>query len=199
MTVKCYDGERIYFRPVELEDEPRCRTWVNDPRNWATLYRCLPMNARREREWIESLYADDRDVVFGVVVKDGDRLIGTTGLHQIERIHRKAEFGICIGEAEYQDKGYGSEATVLMVKFGFDVLNLHRIALGVFGDNARARRVYEKAGFVREGVHRQAFFRNGRWHDGVRYAILREEWLAKETTASADLHRSVGRSAAVTA
>jgi RimJ/RimL family protein N-acetyltransferase len=178
------EGDRVYFRPVEFEDERKLRLWINDPRNWAMLARFLPVNGKREREWIESMYADDRDVVFGVVVKQGDRLIGTTGLHRVHPVNRSAEFGIRIGDVEYQDNGFGSEATALTVKFGFDVLNLNRISLGVFGDNIRATRAYEKAGFVREGVHRQAFFRNGRWHDGVRYAILREEWQERKSKGS---------------
>ncbi len=184
MMAAFYEGRRIYFRPIELEDEPKLRAWINDPRNWATLYRCLPTNAKREREWIESLYPSDREVVLGIVVREGDRLIGTTGLHRIDPIHRSADLGLCIGDVEYQNHGYGSEATALLVKFGFDVLNLNRISLGVFADNPRAIRAYEKAGFVREGVSRQRFFRNGRWHDEVRYAILRDEWLAAKQEAT---------------
>jgi len=176
MNVKFYEGDRIYFRPLELDDEPKLRSWINNPLNWITLARAMPINAHREREWLEKLYKDDRNVVFGVVVRDGHRLIGTTGLHNIHPINRSAEFGILIGDTAMQGLGFGSEATALTVKYGFDVLNLNRITLGVFADNARARRVYEKAGFVEEGVYRQSFFMAGQWIDEHRYAILRDDW-----------------------
>ena len=79
-AIVCYAGERIYFRPLELEDEPLLRRWINDPRNWRGLMFRPPMNACREREWIESLGKTNTDYVFGVVVRDTDQLIGTTGL-----------------------------------------------------------------------------------------------------------------------
>lgn len=179
MIVKFYEGERIYFRPIELDDEPRLRAWINNPLNWSTLARCMPVNGVREREWIDGLYKDDRNVVLAVVAREGDRHIGNVGLHAIDAVNRKAKFGIMIGDTRFQGLGYGSEAVALTVKYGFEVLNLHRIELDVFADNARARRAYEKAGFVAEGVARQAYYRHGEWVDDVRYAVLRDEWQRK--------------------
>lgn len=179
MPIRFYEGDRIYFRPIELEDEPKLRAWINNPLNWSTLARCMPLNGVREREWIEGLYKDGRNIVLAVVVRDGDRHIGNIGLHGIDPVNRKATFGIVIGDTRFQGLGFGSEAVALAVKYGFEVLNLHRIELDVFADNARARRVYEKAGFVAEGVGRQAFYRHGEWVDDVRYAILRDEWVRK--------------------
>lgn len=173
-----YEGERIYFRPVELEDEPLLRRWINEPRNWRGLVFRPPVNARHEREWIESVGkpCTEAAVVFGVVVRDSDRLIGTAGLHHIDQVTRSAEFGINIGEVAYQNKGYGTEATKLTIQFGFEELNLNRIGLSVSGNNTRAIRCYQKAGFVPEGCLRQAAYRNGQYHDVYRFAILRSEW-----------------------
>jgi len=191
MTVVYYNGERIYFRPIESEDEPMLRAWVNDPRVWATLGYRMPINAHREREWIESHGKDDRQVEFGIVVRDGDRLIGTCGLHGIHPIARSATFGLVIGETEMHGRGYGTEATRLCVKFGFEELNLNRIQLDVFSHNPAARRVYEKAGFVPEGCRRQALFRHGVYRDVHVYAILREEYEAIAATDAASNFRKV--------
>lgn len=171
-----YAGERIYLRPIELEDEPILRRWVNDPVARRYLVHRPPVNALREREWIESLGTNRTDYVFGIVAKDGDRLIGTVGLRAIDPIGRCATFGILIGDADYRSRGFGTEATRLALKFGFQELNLNRIALSVFGNNWRAIRVYQKAGFVHEGCLRQAQYRNGQYEDEYRFAILREEW-----------------------
>ena len=176
MNVVYYEGDRIYFRPIELEDEAMLRQWINDPRVWCTLSHRHPLNAVREREWIENLGKSTTDYVFGIVVRDGDRLIGTTGLHGIRPAARCASFGIMIGDVEAQNQGYGTEAVRLTVRYGFEELNLNRIALSVFDMNDRARRVYEKAGFVLEGRFRQDFYRQGQYLDVLRYALLRTEW-----------------------
>jgi RimJ/RimL family protein N-acetyltransferase len=178
MATRYYDGERIYFRPVEMSDEAMLRGWVGDPANWSTLGRFLPVNELREREWIEKLYKDDRDIALGIAVREGDRLIGVAGLHAIHPVNRAAIYGILIGDREFQGQGYGTEATRLMVKYAFEELNLNRIELAVFADHERAVKCYQRAGFVIEGRARQAWFRNGRWHDDLRMAILREEYAA---------------------
>jgi RimJ/RimL family protein N-acetyltransferase len=171
-----YMGERIYFRPLELSDEPTLRRWVNDPRNWRTLLHRGPINACREKEWVGSLGKDRSDYVFGIVVKDEERLIGSTGLHRIDSRARCATFGLMIGEVAYQNRGYGSEATRLAIRYGFRELNLNRIQLSVYANNWRAIRAYQKAGFVHEGCLRQAQYVNGEYVDEYRFAILREEW-----------------------
>lgn len=173
-----YEGQRIYFRPLELEDEPLLRRWINNPANWRTLLHRPPLNAAREREWIESQGKSHSDYVFGIVVKQGDRPIGTTGLHRIDAVNRSASLGICIGESSFQGRGFGREAVRLALKYGFEELNLNRIELSVFADNWRAIRTYQKVGFVQEGCLRQAHYRNGRYQDEYRFAMLRTEWEA---------------------
>jgi RimJ/RimL family protein N-acetyltransferase len=174
-----YEGERISFRPIELEDEPKLHRWINDPENWRTLAHRGPMSSLAEREWIQSLVKIREEYVFGIVVKDPQELIGTVGLREIDPISRKASFGICIGDAENRGRGYGTEATKLAVRFGFEELNLNRIELSVFAHNVPAIFAYQKAGFVHEGTFRQAVWRNGAFHDEYRFAILKSEWEAE--------------------
>ena len=177
MKVRYYEGKRIYFRPIELEDEARFRAWLNDSGNWAPLGRARPINALREREFIEKLYKEgSREVALAICLKEGDRLIGVCGLHQLHPVNRCALFGIVIGDREYQNQGYGTEATRLMVRYGFEELNLNRIGLSVFADNRRAMRAYEKVGFIQEGCRRQAFYRGGRYQDELVFGLLRKVW-----------------------
>ena len=127
---------------------------------------------------IESQGKSTTDYNFGVVVRAEDQLIGSASLFGMSPINHTAELGICIGDTEYQNKGYGSEAVVLVVRFGFDELGLNRIGLCVWARNERGIRAYEKAGFIREGTNRQAIFRHGRYEDLHQYALLREDWPA---------------------
>ncbi len=174
--IEYYPGRRIYLRPIELDDEPLLRRWINDPDNSKTLDRFLPVNELREREFIEGLYKSPDDIALAIVLRAGDRLIGVAGLHQIQPASRSAVFGIVIGDRGFQPRGYGTEATRLVVRYGFRELNLNRIGLTVYADHQPAVRAYRRAGFVREGCLRQAFFRNGAYHDAECYGLLRGEW-----------------------
>lgn len=192
LRVVYYMGRQIDFRPLELSDEPQLRRWINDPNVWATLLHRGPINALREREWITSLGKTGKDYVFGIVVRDEDRLIGTTGLHAINPVTRSATFGLMIGDRRYHNRGYGTEATRLALRYGFRELNLNRIELSVYADNWRAIRVYQKCGFQHEGCLRQAIYRNGRYVDEYRFAILREEWETVPTATPLSDTRAAG-------
>lgn len=174
-------GTKIYFRALEPDDAPLLVAWVNDPEVTRTLelfYR--PRNLQAEREFIESVNKSAQDVVFAIVVKETDAVIGVAGLHRINFKERHAVFSIFIGEKSEWGKGYGTEATALMVGYAFDTLNLNRVSLQVYEYNQRGIRAYEKVGFVREGVLRQEHYYAGRYWDTIAMAILKEEWEAKK-------------------
>ena len=180
MSIIFYDGRDIYFRPLELEDEPLLRRWANDPRVWSTLNHRGPINGVKERRWIEqSPGGEQPSYLFGIVRKADDTLVGTCSLRPTNTPTHQAEFGIVIGEVSAQNHGLGSQATELTLRYGFDELNLHRIELSVLANNPRAIRVYERAGYRLEGRQVQATFRHGAYHDVLRYAILRSEWIAR--------------------
>lgn len=103
-------------------------------------------------------------------------LIGLCVLFAIDKVDRKAMFGITIGEKSYWDKGYGQEATKLILDFGFNLLNLNNIMLGVFSYNQRAINCYKKVGFKEIGRRRQARIISGKKYDMVLMDILAEEF-----------------------
>jgi RimJ/RimL family protein N-acetyltransferase len=174
-------GTNIYLRPLEREDAQQCVAWFNNPEitRWLLMYR--PINLRAEEEFIDKALQSEHDLVLGIVVQNNDRLIGGTGLHQIDFKNRHAGFGISIGEKEEWDKGYGTEATRLMVRHAFETLNLNRVWLHVYEYNQRGIRTYEKVGFQKEGILRQDTYGEGRYWDTIVMAILREEWNARTT------------------
>jgi len=180
-------GERLYLRPLEMEDVPTCLRWINDPEVTKTLGIYRPMNGLRERGWFERLYKDDRDIVLAIVLKEQDEHIGNIGLHRIDWKDRGAELGIIIGKRDEWDKGYGTEATSLMLGYGFERLGLHRIYLRVYANNPRGIRCYEKAGLRREGVLRESHFAEGRYWDTIIMGILEEEWRELRSAAKGKL------------
>ncbi|MCJ7435442.1 MAG: GNAT family N-acetyltransferase, partial [Anaerolineales bacterium] len=74
------------------------------------------------------------------------------------------------------NQGLGTEAMTLLLRIGFETLNLNRIFLRVYADNSRAVRSYEKAGFILEGTLRQAVYKKGRYEDLHIMSVLRSEW-----------------------
>ena len=134
------------------------------------------MDVRAEEVFIEKMNASTHEVLFGIVVRETDRLIGSTGLSQIDLRNQNASFGMMIGEKSAWGKGYGTEATRLVVRYAFEELHLNRVQLHVYAYNLRGIRVYEKVGFRREGVLRQAHVYDNRFWDTVVMAMLCEEW-----------------------
>lgn len=113
---------------------------------------------------------------FTVHTMADDRLIGFVDLRGVNFTDGECWLGMGIGERSDWDRGYGTEALRLALRYAFDELNLHRVTLGVFDYNPRARRAYEKAGFRFEGRERGANLRDGERHDVCMMGILRHEW-----------------------
>ena len=175
------DGERVYLRPLELEDLDRCVRWLNEPSTRIPLGGPgHPLNRIAERKFIENASDTKDSVHLAIVLKQGDRHIGGCGLGDIRWTDRSARYGIFIGEPDHRRKGHGTEVTRLVVKYAFETLNLNRVELGVLDFNDGAIRAYEKAGFVREGVQREYCFRDGAYHDHIMYSILAREYFADQ-------------------
>ncbi len=174
-------GENIRLRAIERTDIPRFVRWMNDPEVTQYLLMSSPLSTAMEEKWFDAQLErpPHQGQIFAIEVKVADDWvhIGNSGLHDVNPVNHSAEFGIVIGEKDYWNKGYGTQATRLTLRHGFEHLNLHRIYLEVFVTNPRAMRVYEAAGFTREGVQRQAIFKNGRYIDEIIMSILQSEWM----------------------
>ena len=137
-----------------------------------------PRSEEEALRWFEDWQKSDRDIPFAVRLIEDDALIGLVSLEGILWAHGVAWLGIGIGDRARWGQGYGREAMELILRYGFDELNLHRIQLTVFEYNDRAIALYEKLGFRREGVYREFMQREGRRYDMYLYGLLRREWEA---------------------
>lgn len=111
-----------------------------------------------------------------VIADEVDRLIGVARLAPLDLDQRAANFAIGIFDPARLGQGLGTEATELVLRYGFADLGLHRISLTVLAENARAIASYEKCGFVIEGHLRHTLYRDGEWLDDLVMAILESEW-----------------------
>ncbi len=180
------NGERCTLRPLRSEDAERLSEIVNDLEVREYLSNPFPYMEQREEKFIESLALQKvpTDIVFGIEV-DG-KLIGTVGLHRINWVSRNCYFAIAI-DKEYWNRGIGTEATRLILKYAFEHLNLHKVLLEVYEYNERAIRVYEKVGFKVEGRLRKNRYLKGKYYDVIVMGLLQEEYFGE-----ADKVRSEG-------
>jgi len=138
-----------------------------------------PITRDWEEEWFNALKHKEDMVHFSIYLldqKDAEKIIGNCAIHNIDPKNRKCTCGITIGEKEYQNKGYGTEAMEMLVEYCFNTLNMNRIELTVYDYNIRAYKSYQKVGFVEEGRKRQARYHNGKYYDEIIMSILREDW-----------------------
>lgn len=175
-------GKRIRLRAVEREDIAKFHEYVNDPEVTRSLALYLPMSLADEEHWFENLgKRDPNEKPLAIEMRKGKgwTLIGNCGVFAIDWTNRSAELGIMIGEKSEWNKGYGAEAMSLLLRHGFETLNLNRLFLRVYSENVRAVRSYEKAGFVLEGRQREAVYKHGNYDDVLFMSVLRSEWMSR--------------------
>lgn len=172
-------GEGIRLRAPERSDLENFVAWLNDPevRQGLSLY--LPLSMGEEEKWYQGMLerpSAEHPLVIEIQLGDAWKPVGNCGFHAIDWRSRSSEVGIFIGEKSLWNQGFGTSAMRLLLKVGFDTLNLNRIFLRVHSDNPRAIRSYEKVGFVHEGIFRQGEYKDGRFIDIFFMSVLRSEW-----------------------
>jgi [ribosomal protein S5]-alanine N-acetyltransferase len=178
-------GRRILLRPLRVDDwaewaevRRRCHDWLVPWEPLPLPGRPDPVGSReafaarcgmRDREWqLGTGYG------FGIFV--GERFAGEINLSSIQRgPFQNAYVGYWIDE-ELAGNGYMPEAVVVVARFGFDELTLHRLQISIIPRNRASRRVVEKLDLRLEGVAERYLQINGVWEDHCRYAITAEEW-----------------------
>ncbi len=164
------------LRELSRKDLKVINTWRNDEKLISYLganYRYIDLEI--DEAWFDNYLKNRNNTVRCAIVDSDDMIVGLVSLTNINYVNRTAEFHIMIGESDNQNQGIGTYAVDTMLKHAFNNLNLNRIYLEVLKTNDRAIRVYEKNGFQREGVLRQAFYKNGKYEDAIIMSVLKEE------------------------
>jgi RimJ/RimL family protein N-acetyltransferase len=175
----------VYLRPGEREDIPLFVRWMNDHRTSRTLALEAPISLASEAQWFDRMLADQgKGGYFFVACRlDDDRPIGTIGLFHLFLTDGSAGLGISVGDPADTGHGFGTDMLLALLAWAFDTIRMHRIWLDVYDFNPRAKHVYERIGFVHEGILREAIFREGRYVDVHRMAILEHEWRSRAADA----------------
>ncbi|MET9916758.1 GNAT family protein [Streptomyces sp. NPDC006435] len=170
-------GEKVLLRPVTADDVDALMPMLLDAEaaRLTGSHHYDGLDEGRIRSWYGSRAEQDDRLDLAVVERATGDVIGEVVLNQWDPGNGSCNFRICLAPGTY-GRGLGTEATRLIVGYGFEELGLHRISLEVYAFNPRARRAYEKAGFVAEGVLRDALLWEGERVDSTVMSILAPEW-----------------------
>jgi RimJ/RimL family protein N-acetyltransferase len=124
------------------------------------------------RRWLATRQDQHDRADWAIVRRADDAVVGEVVLNELDQHNASVNFRIALAGPHVFGRGYGTEATRLVLDYAFEVAGLHRVHLEVYDFNPRAQHVYEKCGFVVEGRHRDALHWEGRWYDAISMAIL---------------------------
>ncbi len=175
-----FAGPRVRLTALRPEDTPAVVRWYEDS-DFTRHYDAepaFPRTSARLQTYLTDASKAENGYIFGIRLHHSDDLIGLIELDSILWSSRASWLAVGIGEAAYRGQGYGGEALGLMLRFAFHEINLHRVQLSVFSYNERAIRLYERLGFMREGVMREFLQRDGQRFDLLVYGLLAREWAA---------------------
>ena len=168
-------NDSIYLRKITVEDTEQVLSWRNS--KLVKQYFLIQDEIKKEDhlKWLKTKVETGKVEQFIIVEKSSERPIGSVYLQDIDRLHKKAEYGIFIGESNLQGKGYGTLAADMMLTYAFDTLGLHRVYLRVLETNQRAIRSYSKAGFIKEARLVDDVYINGEYHNIVIMGVINRE------------------------
>lgn len=169
------NGERVRLRPITEADTGQIVRWRNDPEVQRYFLFREPFTPELHRAWLREKVAAGKVIQYIISDRAAGQDVGSVYFRDVDVKNESAEYGIFIGEAAARGRGIGTETARLFTDFGLQVLRLHRISLKVLGDNAIARRSYEKAGFAVEGVFHDYAKLDGVFTDVVFMAKFGEE------------------------
>jgi RimJ/RimL family protein N-acetyltransferase len=136
----------------------------------------LPFLEQEREQWYMATQNTSSRLWFAVVSSEENTLIAETGFQRYDSHWRTADLTLIVGNKQFQGDGYGTEILHEVLNYGFGVLNLHRIAVGIVGFNARALGFYKNAGFVEEGRQREGYYYDHEYHDFVMMSLLESEF-----------------------
>lgn len=169
-------GKNVVLRAMEKEDCEIIKDMFNDPEiehlvgGWA-----FPLSLFAQERWLESHYNDKSGLRYVIDTKE-DGVVGIYTLTNIDWKNRRAEIGVKIASYENRFKGYGTDATMAVMRYVFDELGFHRLDVSWLAANTVSANTFTKCGFVREGVKREYIYKGGKYRDLVEAGILSNEY-----------------------
>ena len=184
-THSLFEGHFVRLGPLDYEkDPPVVARWTTDPLLHSLLgevVRPLSVEAvRKMLEKVEKQMDETKDLFhFTLRARADNRLVGLARIYGIDFHNGTGALNLGIGDPSDRRRGYGSDSLNLLVRFGFDELNLHRLSSLPSADSLPFIHMIEKAGFEEEARMREACFHDGSYWDVIHMGLLRTKWEKK--------------------
>lgn len=169
-------SKNIYLRKVRVEDATSYQKGTIEEEIRYMTGTKKEFTLEEIKNYLEKIVKDDSREDYAICLNDTEEMIGELTLFDIDSPNHAAGFRISMNEVKYTSKGYGTEAIKLIIDYVFFDLKLNRLQLEVFSHNVRGIRAYEKVGFIKEGVLREALYYEGKYSDEIIMSIVRSDF-----------------------
>ncbi len=160
----------LALKALQLNDVDHIMTWVNDPEVVKNLQHFDKTFTRNDEEiYVNKILSSKNDFAFSIF--DEEEYVGQCGIHQISWENKLGRLSLII-KREFWNKGYAQKALELLINHAFQEIKLHKVWLMHWKENEKAAHLYHKLGFQPEGILRDEYFWQDRYHDMVRMAII---------------------------
>lgn len=169
------NGKKCYAKRMQKIDCENIVNWINDPQiNYYLFYGWRPISF--EEFWKE-VELNKKTFNFSIFDKKTHKHIGWGGIHDvIWSPISHGEIRLFIGDTSFWGKGNATEMEKMMMIYSFDVLNIDRLTTGVNEKNKNVVKLVKSCKYVKEGILRNAIFRNNLYYDAHLYSISRNEF-----------------------
>ena len=167
----------VNLRAIERVDLPQLMRWRNKAEFRKYFRETSEINIAKQNQWFDMINSvNSIHKMFAILDSDSNKLIGACGLCYIDWINRSADFSIYIGHNDlYIDNKYAVEAAELMIDYGFNVLNLHRLWAEIYSIDEAKKTFFDIINFKLDGELRQTYWHNNKWHNSLFYSLLNNE------------------------
>ena len=179
MNNNLLQGKHIRLRMPEPTDVDILYQWENDLSVWRVSTTVVPFSRFQMEQYIMNSQHDNyierqlRLMIDLVVVEASKKTIGCIDLFDFDPLHRRAGIGILIIPNE-REKGYAAEALGLLIRYSFEIIQLHQLYCNITSDNNPSIRLFTKAGFIQCGVKKEWRIIDGKWTDEIMFQLIRK-------------------------
>lgn len=166
---------QVTLQAIEMSDMPIIVKWRNMPEIYEQFYEYEPLSVHQQTEWFKRLMTNEKEKLW--MICNHGRPVGTVGLVNIDWRSKKCEWGrFFIGEKSSRGRGVGLVTERLVISYVFNYMNMNKLYCEVFVSNEKVVRLHKRHGFKEEGVFKEHVFKNGKYQDVVRLALLEKDY-----------------------